>query len=62
MPNNLEKTDGVLFFEGENKTVYLPQENDLIIMPANTAHVPAPAYKSTKDRIVFACNVGFEQI
>jgi hypothetical protein len=62
MPDNLKNTDGVLFFEGENKKVYhyLPKENDLIIMEAHTAHVPAPAHNSTKDRIVLACNVGFE--
>ncbi len=62
MPDNLQNDDGFLFFEGENKKIYhyLPKENDLIIMPACTPHVPSPAYKSTKDRIVLACNIGFE--
>lgn len=62
MPNNLQSTDGVLFLEGNDKKVYhyLPKENDLIIMDAKIPHVPSPAYESTKDRIVLACNIGFE--
>lgn len=63
MPDNLQNNDGVLFLEGENKKIYhyLPKENDLIIMEAHIPHVPAAAYNSTKDRIVLACNVGFEK-
>jgi hypothetical protein len=64
MPDNLEGNDGVLYIEGKNKEVYhiLPQENDVIIMESGIPHVPASSYKSTKDRIVFAGNVGFDLI
>jgi hypothetical protein len=64
MPDNLEGNDAVLYIEGENKKIYhiLPKENDIIIMESYLPHVPASAYKSTKDRIVFAGNVGFDFI
>lgn len=62
MPNNLVGKDGVLYIEGENDTMYdiLPNEGDLIIMNSDLPHAPAAAYKSTKDRIVVAGNVGFQ--
>jgi hypothetical protein len=64
MPNNLENEDGVLYFLDEVGTEHyiLPEEGDLVIMRGDLAHAPNHALKSTKDRIVFAGNVGFEMI
>jgi hypothetical protein len=64
MPNNLSNLDGVLLIEGENKKIYniLPEEDDLIIFDATIPHTPKAAFNSTKDRIVLAGNIGFENI
>lgn len=64
MPNNLKNLDGVLLIEGENKKIYsiLPEEDDLIIFDARVPHTPKAAFNSTKDRIVLAGNIGFENI
>ena len=64
MPDNLSNLDGVLLIEGENKKIYniLPEEDDLIIFDARLPHTPKAAFNSTKDRIVLAGNVGFENI
>jgi cupin superfamily acireductone dioxygenase involved in methionine salvage len=64
MPNVMEAEDGVLYFMGENKKEYWirPEEDDLIIMPAEMPHAPNNAPKSTIDRIVLAGNIGFEFI
>jgi len=64
MPNNLANLDGVLLIEGENKKIYniLPEEDDLIIFDARLPHTPKAAFNSTKDRIVLAGNVGFENV
>ena len=64
MPNNLEGDDGVLFIEDSNKKLhkFLPEEDELIIFDANIPHGPNSSYKSDKDRIVIAGNVGFEYI
>lgn len=61
MPNNLKDDDGVLYFKDKNDVEYsiLPEEDDLIIMPAEIPHSPNKSLNSTKDRIVFAGNVGF---
>jgi cupin superfamily acireductone dioxygenase involved in methionine salvage len=64
MPDVMEGEDGVLYFRGQNKKEYWirPEEDDLIIMPADMPHTPNNAPKSTIDRIVLAGNVGFEFI
>jgi hypothetical protein len=64
MPNNLEGDDGCLFFKKNNGEVYklLPQEGDLIVMPGDISHAPNKSPNSTKDRIVFAGNVGLQNI
>jgi hypothetical protein len=64
MPNNLEGEDGVLYFMDENEKEHfiLPEEGDLLIMHGDLPHSPNSALKSTQDRIVFAGNVGFENI
>lgn len=64
MPDIMEGEDGVLYFRGQNKKEYWirPEEDDLIIMPADMPHTPNNAPKSTIDRIVMAGNVGFEFI
>jgi hypothetical protein len=64
MPNNLEGDDAVLFFKDKDGIEFsiLPEEDDLIIMPADIPHSPNMADNSTKDRIVFAGNVGFSYI
>lgn len=64
MPDVMEDEDGVLYFKGQNGKEYWvrPEEDDLIIMPADMPHAPNNAPKSTIDRIVIAGNVGFEFI
>jgi hypothetical protein len=64
MPDVMEGEDGVLYFKGYNKKEYWirPEEDDLIIMPADMPHAPNNAPNSTNDRIVLAGNVGFEFI
>jgi hypothetical protein len=61
MPDNLINDDGVIYFKDKNNNEFniLPEEDDLIIMPADMPHSPNKAVNSTKDRIVFAGNVGF---
>lgn len=64
MPDNLSGDDGVLWFKDKEGVEYsiLPEEDDLIIMPADIPHAPNGAVNSTKDRIVFAGNVGLKLI
>lgn len=64
MPDVMDGEDGVLYFRGQNKKEYWirPEEDDLIIMPADMPHAPNNAPKSTIDRIVLAGNIGFEFI
>lgn len=64
MPDNLSSDDGVLWFKDKEGVEYsiLPEEDDLIIMPADIPHAPNGAVNSTKDRIVFAGNVGLKLI
>ena len=64
MPDNLTNLDGTLLIEGKNKKIYniLPKEDDLIIFDASIPHTPKAAFNSTKDRIVLAGNIGFENI
>ena len=64
MPDNLTNLDGVLLIEGENKKIYniLPKEDDLIIFDARIPHTPKAAFNSTKDRVVLAGNIGFENV
>jgi hypothetical protein len=64
MPDNLEGEDGVLYFLDNDNTEHfiLPEEGDLIIMNADLPHAPNHALNSTKDRIVFAGNVGLRYI
>jgi hypothetical protein len=64
MPDVMEGEDGVLYFKGLNGKEYWirPEEDDLIVMPADMPHAPNNAPKSTIDRIVIAGNVGFEYI
>ncbi len=62
MPNNLEGDDGTLYMKGVDGEEHfiLPEEGDVIVMAADLPHSPKTAFKSTKDRIVLAGNVGFE--
>lgn len=64
MPENLKDNDGVLWIQGENEKIYhiLPEEDDLIVMPADLPHVPGGTSNSKIDRIVVAGNVGFDVI
>lgn len=64
MPDNLSNDDGVIYFKDKNNNEFniLPEEDDLIIMPADMPHSPNDAPNSTKNRIVFAGNVGFKFI
>ncbi len=62
MPDNLEGDDGALYMKGVGGEEHfiLPEEGDMIVMAADLPHSPQTAFKSTKDRIVLAGNVGFE--
>jgi len=64
MPDVMNGDDGVLYFLGKNGKEYWirPEEDDIIIMTADTPHTPNSALKSTIDRVVVAGNVGFEMI
>lgn len=64
MPDVMNGDDGVLYFKSKNSITYWikPEEDDLIIMPADMPHSPNNAPNSTLDRIVMAGNVGFELI
>lgn len=64
MPDNLSGEDGVIYFKDKNSNEFfiLPEEDDLIIMPGDLLHAPNNAINSTKDRIVFAGNVGLDVI
>lgn len=64
MPDMLEYDDGALFFKNKENIEYsiMPEEDELIIFNADIPHTPKKAPKANKDRIVFACNVGFENI
>jgi hypothetical protein len=66
MPEYLRNNsdDGRLYLKGDNEIEYsiLPEEDDLIIMPANLEHSPMSAPEASKDRIVVAGNVGIEFI
>ena len=61
MPEKMEKDDGFLYIQGENKENYWirPEEDDMIIMPGNLSHAPINAPESTLDRIVFVGTIGF---
>jgi tryptophan halogenase len=62
MPDVMDGDDGVLYFKSKTgKEYYIkPEEDDLIIMPGEMPHYPNYALNSTKDRIVVAGDVGFE--
>ena len=62
MPDNLNGDEGSLYMKDTSGDEYhiLPNEGDIIIMPADLAHSPKVASKSTKDRMVLAGNVGFQ--
>ena len=54
--------ENIFLDENGKEHFVLPEEGDLIIMHGDLPHAPNHALKSTKDRIVFAGNVGFEMI
>jgi hypothetical protein len=63
MPNNLTGNDGKLFFmdkEDNVQRMFLPEENELVIFPADVHHRPETSINSTIDRIVIAGNVLFD--
>ena len=64
MPDVMNGDDGVLYFKSKNAVTYWvkPEEDDLIIMPADMLHSPNNAPLSTIDRMVLAGNVGLELI
>lgn len=64
MPDVMENEDGVLYFKSKKGEEYFikPEEDDLIIMPADMPHAPNNAPKAKINRIVLAGNVGFNII
>ena len=64
LPDIMNGEDGVLYFKSKNNITYWvkPEEDDLIILPADMSHAPNNAPQSTIDRIVLAGNIGFEFI
>jgi hypothetical protein len=64
MPDVMKNQDGVLYLKSTNNTEHFirPDEDDLIIMNADTPHKINNAPFATFDRIVIAGNVGFEYL
>ncbi len=63
MPDNLSGNDGSLIIGGKNDRYhFLPEVGDLIVMNGDLPHGPNWAVNSTKDRIVIAGNVGFQNV
>lgn len=64
MPDVMDGEDGVLYFKSKDEKEYFirPEEDDLIIMPADMPHAPNNAPNAKINRIVIAGNVGFELI
>ena len=64
MPDVMEGDDGVIYFKSKNGEEYFirPEEDDLIVMPADMPHAPINAPKAKINRIVLAGNVGFDTI
>ena len=64
MPDNLSNDDGKLFIKDKNGIEFgiLPEVGDLIILEGDVPHAPVDAPNSTKDRIVIAGNVTFQNI
>jgi hypothetical protein len=62
MPDNLKDNEGTLIVEGSDnqRYYYLPQEGDLLVMKGYLPHSPNKSPNSTKNRVVIAANVGFE--
>jgi hypothetical protein len=63
MPNNLNENDGKLFFLNQKDNVemmFLPEENELVIFPADLYHRPETSIYSDIDRIVIAGNILFD--
>ena len=61
MQDNLIDNQGALLIKNKDGEIYTyyPKEHDLIIMDGDLPHSPVPAFNSTKDRLVVACNLGF---
>jgi hypothetical protein len=64
MPDMMDNEDGVLYVMSKSGKEYfiMPEEDDLIIMEGDLPHAPNNAPNSNIDRIVVACNVGFDFI
>jgi hypothetical protein len=64
MPDNLSNDDGKLFIKDKDGVEFgiLPDVGDLIILEGDVPHAPVDAPNSTKDRIVIAGNVTFQNI
>ena len=63
IPNNLKDNDGKLFIvdeEQQYQITILPEENELIILPAHIYHRPETAIHSNVDRIVIAATILFD--
>jgi hypothetical protein len=62
IPNNLKDNDGKLIIidEEQQHISILPEENELIILPAHLYHRPETAINSNIDRIVIAATVLFD--
>ena len=62
IPNNLKDNDGKLIIidEQQQQIDILPEENELIILPAHLYHRPETAINSNIDRIVIAATILFD--
>lgn len=61
IPNNLKDNDGKLIIIDEQQQIaILPQENELIILPAHVYHRPETSINSNIDRIVIAATILFD--
>lgn len=62
VPNNLKENDGKLIIINDEKQqiAILPEEDELIILPAHVYHRPETAIYSNIDRIVIAATILFD--
>lgn len=58
-PDNLKENDGLLFFKTKSGQEFsiMPEENQIIVFPADVLHRPGLNRESTKKRIVFGGNI-----
>ena len=64
IPKNINGDDGKISFMDENKNehLFLPEEGDIFIFPADLLHTPKLVKNSEVDRIVYAGNISLNPL